>query len=110
MADTTDVDFNLSDISVFSLENDVFVLVVISSLSLLGISIFHPFTIVKYFIRGLFLYDALYPTELRGRGPGGEEVTLPACPKFGSEVITDFDQNTVREFFCKTCLILHFRS
>ena len=31
-----DVDFNLSDISVISPENDVFVLVVISSLSLLG--------------------------------------------------------------------------
>ena len=44
------------------------------------------------------------------RGPGSSEVTLPVCPKFGSEVITDFDQNTVREIFCKTCLILHFRS
>ena len=22
-------------------------------------------------------------------------MTIPACPKFGSEVITDFDQNTV---------------
>ena len=36
MADTADVDFNLSDVSVFSPENDLFVLVVISSLSLLG--------------------------------------------------------------------------
>ena len=42
MADTTDVDFNLSDVSVFSPENDLFVLVVISSLSLLGIFIVHP--------------------------------------------------------------------
>ena len=92
-----DVDFDLSDISVFSPENDVFVLVVISSLSLLGISIFLLFTIVKNFIPGLFLYDDLYPTELRGRGPGGAEVTLPACPKLGEEVITDFDQNTVSE-------------
>ena len=48
------MDFDLSDISVFSPENDVFVLVVISSLSLLGKSIFHPFTIVKFFIPGLF--------------------------------------------------------
>ena len=35
------MDFDLSDISVFSPENDVFVLVVISSLSLLGIFIVH---------------------------------------------------------------------
>ena len=49
-------------------------------------------------ISGLFLYDDLYPNELKGRGPGGTEVTLPACPKFGSEVVTDFDQNTVRDF------------
>ena len=41
MADTTDVDFNLSDVSVFSPENDMFVLVVISSLSLLGIYCSH---------------------------------------------------------------------
>ena len=34
--DMADVDFNLSDISVISPENDVFVIVVISSLSLLG--------------------------------------------------------------------------
>lgn len=74
-----DVDFNLSDISVISPENDVFVLVVISSLSLLG----------------LFLYDDLYPSQLRGRGPGGSEVTIPACPQFGSEVITSFDQTAI---------------
>ena len=110
MTDTTDVDFDLSDISVFSPENDVFVLVVISSLSLLGIYCSDFEHYLHNINSGLFLYDDLYPTELRGRGPGGSEVTLPACPKFGSEVITDFDQNTVREFFCKTCLILHFRS
>ena len=44
---------------------------------------------------GLFLYDDLYPSQLRGRGPGGSEVTIPACPQFGSEVITSFDQTAV---------------
>ena len=101
MADTTDVDFNLSDVSVFSPENDMFVLVVISSLSLLGI---YCSPLEHYYLQnlnpGLFLYDDLYPTELRGRGPGGSEVTLPVCPKFGSEVITDFDQNTVWRKIC----------
>ena len=37
MTDTTGVDFDLSDLSVFSPENDVFILVVVSALSLLGI-------------------------------------------------------------------------
>ena len=37
MANTTNVDFNLSDVPVFSPENDVFILVVVSALSLLGI-------------------------------------------------------------------------
>ena len=51
---------------------------------------------------GLFLYDDLYPSQLKGRGPGGSDVTLPACPKFGDEVITSFDENTVR----KKCVIV----
>ena len=37
MTDTTGVDFDLSDVSVFSPENDVFILVVVSAFSLLGI-------------------------------------------------------------------------
>ena len=44
---------------------------------------------------GLLLYDDIYPSELRGRGPGGSQVTLPVCPEFGAEVISDFDQNSV---------------
>ena len=36
MANTTNVDFNLSDVPVFSPENDAFILVVVSALSLLG--------------------------------------------------------------------------
>ena len=43
MADTTDVDFDLSDISVFSPENDLFVLAVVSTLSLLGIILLFTF-------------------------------------------------------------------
>ena len=36
MANSTKVDFNLSDVPVFSPENDAFILVVVSALSLLG--------------------------------------------------------------------------
>ena len=99
MADTTDVDFDLSDISVFSPENDVFVLVVISALSLLGTICEKEIAHIVAKHSGLFLYDDLYPAELKGKGPGGSEVTLPACPKFGSEVITNFDPNTVMQLF-----------
>ena len=38
MTDATEVDFGLSDVSGFSPENDIFILVVVSALSLLGIN------------------------------------------------------------------------
>ncbi len=38
MTDATEVDFGLSDVLVFSPENDIFILVVVSAFSLLGIN------------------------------------------------------------------------
>ena len=50
-----DVDFNLSDVSVISPENDVFVLVVVSSLSLLGNYNIYLF-LYLYFIFYFFIH------------------------------------------------------
>ena len=48
-----------------------------------------------YYISGLFLYDNIFPSQLKGKGPDGSEATFNRCPELGNEVITDFDQNTV---------------
>ena len=51
-------------------------------------------------ISGLFLYDDLFPSQLKGKGPDGSEVTINACPELGTEVIMDFDQNAVNQIIC----------
>ena len=98
MTDATEVDFGLSDVLVFSPENDIFILVVVSAFSLLGINHYLSLSLKVniHKIPGLFLYDDLFPTQLRGKGPNGSETTITVCPKLGSEVISDFDQNTVK--------------
>ena len=55
-------------------------------------------------ILGLFLYDDIFPSQLKGKGPNGSEVTLNVCPELGSEVITDFDQNTVQHIYVRVDL------
>lgn len=54
-------------------------------------------------ISGLFLYDDLFPSQLKGKGPDGSEVTINACPELGTEVIMDFDQNAVKQIRYKSC-------
>ena len=51
-------------------------------------------------ISGLFLYDDLFPSQLKGKGPDGSEVTINACTELGTEVIMDFDQNSVNQIIC----------
>ena len=48
-------------------------------------------------ILGLLLYDDLFPSQLKGKGADGSEVTINACPELGTEVITDFNQNAVKQ-------------
>ena len=55
------------------------------------------------YISGLLLYDDIFPSQLKGKGPDGSEITLHACPELGAEVIEQefFDPNEVRQ-------IIHF--
>ena len=50
-------------------------------------------------ISGLLLYDDLFPSQLKGKGPDGSETILPACPELGPVVIEQefFDPNAVRQ-------------
>ena len=51
------------------------------------------------YISGLLLYDDIFPSQLKGKGPDGSEITLHACPELGAEVIEQefFDPNEVRQ-------------
>ena len=90
MADTADVDFDLSDISVFSPENDLFVLAVLSSLSLLGIYLLFTF-FSTYIFQHIIFQDCSFMTTFTPQSSGAEALE---AQRSLSQLVPSLDQRS----------------
>ena len=61
----------------FSIENDAFILVALSAISVLGIKQGYTLSsLFQWLYPGLLLYDDVYPKTLRGTNSDGSELIL----------------------------------